>query len=304
MSFDEDEEKNPFSFKKFVSKSKTTTFGLPNAEPILNTTQLDNFDLLDDIKVSNSAKKTQNPFSFKRFINTDQPPLSANEIPSPPSFDLYTASNLSNSSPPEFLNESLLIGNDLVKSESELAFLNSISKEDENIFELSSKNTSKQIPQPEQFEIERLSLAEDTLKPHTMEEMLQRKVAKQTERIAELENKIKKLKQNEANENRALESIIQQVEENLVKTTKRAVESERNAEKMRHEIKQLKVENQLLRSTCGSQPLHEYAGQLRSAATSADSSLKQLLAGCETLRLVAASLDSFGKITEINEGQE
>ena len=82
------------------------------------------------------------------------------------------------------------------------------------------------------------------------------------------------------------------------------MESERNAEKMRLEIKQLKVENQLLRNSCASQPLQEYASQLRSAAANADTSLKQLLAGCETLRLVAASLESFGKITEINEGQE
>ena len=50
------------------------------------------------------------------------------------------------------------------------------------------------------------------------------------------------MKQNEANENKALEDMIQHVEENLVKTTKRAVESERRADKMKQDIKQLKTQ--------------------------------------------------------------
>lgn len=68
----------------------------------------------------------------------------------------------------------------------------------------------------------------------------QKIINERDERILQLEKKIKQLKQNEANENRTLEAIIQQVEENLVTTTKRAVESERSADKMKTEIKQLK----------------------------------------------------------------
>lgn len=65
-------------------------------------------------------------------------------------------------------------------------------------------------------------------------------IKEQNERIDHLEKKIKQLKLNEANENRTLEAMIQQVEKNLVETTKRAVESERCVEKMKVEIKQLK----------------------------------------------------------------
>ena len=47
--------------------------------------------------------------------------------------------------------------------------------------------------------------------------------------------------------------------------------------------------------------LADFAQQLNGAATNAEVQLKHLLSGCETLRLVAASLDSFGKIKEMNE---
>lgn len=85
--------------------------------------------------------------------------------------------------------------------------------------------------------------SEDTIK--LMKKALKEKqqtINEQSDRISQLEKKIIKLKQNEANENKALEDMIQQVEENLVKTTKRAVESERNVDKMKQDLKQLKAQ--------------------------------------------------------------
>lgn len=50
-----------------------------------------------------------------------------------------------------------------------------------------------------------------------------------------------------------------------------------------------------------SKSLSDYAGQLSGAASNAEAQLKQLLKGCESLRLVAGSLESYGKIQEMKE---
>lgn len=50
-----------------------------------------------------------------------------------------------------------------------------------------------------------------------------------------------------------------------------------------------------------SKSLSDFAGQLNGAAANAEAQLKQLLKGCESLRLVAGSLESFGKIKEMKE---
>lgn len=50
-----------------------------------------------------------------------------------------------------------------------------------------------------------------------------------------------------------------------------------------------------------SKSLSDYAGQLSGAACNAEAQLKQLLKGCESLRLVAGSLESYGRIHEMKE---
>ncbi len=222
------EEQNPFSFKKFINN------------PIIQSPDLN----LPELAVKNNKQKTNqipeqladskmpsiktNPFSFKNFIASEPPPpntltcdvpsMSPPDsifLPSPPDFLLKTANNLTNdcAALPDFINESTL--NSHMKN-NDLPRKNSI---------------SKVAHMPSYFDLE-TTLSEDDRKTQIINE--------QSERISQLENKINKLKLKEANENRALESMIQQVEENLVKTTKRAVESERSAEKMKLEIKQLK----------------------------------------------------------------
>ena len=139
----------------------------------------------------------------------------------------------------------------------------------------------------------------------------QETISEQSTYIKQLEKTIKGLRKKEDTENKALESIIQQVEKNLVKTTERAVESERNAEKLKQEIKQLKLqvlnlsgENQLLKSVQKNADtevkLTQISNQINSAASQAETSLKQLLSGVDTLRLIAASIESFDKIREIS----
>ena len=69
----------------------------------------------------------------------------------------------------------------------------------------------------------------------------------------------------------------------------------------------LHSENQLLKKNSNvkedeqSKKLQDFADQLNSAAANAEGSLKQLLTGCDTLRLIASSLESYEKIKEIND---
>lgn len=170
------------------------------------------------------------------------------------------------------------------------------------------------LPALDGFKLDELTLPEisKTSEIESLKKKLKEKqmiINNQTSHIKQLEKTIIDLKQKEVNENKALESIIQQVEQNLVKTTERAVESERNAEKLKQEVKQLKLqlvnlsnENQLLRN---SQAIRDdsrlvgFSSQINSAASQAEVSLKQLLSGVETLRLIASSIESYDKINEV-----
>ena len=69
----------------------------------------------------------------------------------------------------------------------------------------------------------------------------------------------------------------------------------------------LHTENQLLKNNSNvkedgqGKKLQDFVAQLNSAASNAEGSLKQLLTGCDTLRLIASSLESYEKIKEFNE---
>jgi DNA repair exonuclease SbcCD ATPase subunit len=295
-----EENSNPFSFKTFLNNKNSTTD---------NTSQT-------------------NTLSFKHFINNETLP-SQKFIPPPPSPPL-----LSPPPPPpklpDFVNESLLLLNNDVNNhkisvnnnENPYQFLESIPKltdklkKEETFFEnrnpVSSyfdletqiNDASCEIPFISTLnDIPNTVLHQSEVPSDNLKRKLKEKqsiINEQSNHIKQLEKTIKDLKKKEANENQALESIVQQVEKNLVKTTERAVESERNNEKLRQEIKQLKAENQLLKSLKKDEnKISSFAAQINSAATQAETSLKQLLTGVDTLRLIAASIESYDKIKEI-----
>ncbi|XP_078607654.1 uncharacterized protein LOC144879765 isoform X1 [Branchiostoma floridae x Branchiostoma japonicum] len=140
-----------------------------------------------------------------------------------------------------------------------------------------------------------------------------RQVQSQTERISELQQQMSAQSKAEAEETAALERMVQQVETNLEVATKRAVTAEETIVKQKKEIKSLQArvsllsqENSSLRA--GDSPLtgvrekaKSASEQLSTAAKNADQSIRQLLTGVETLKLVSDLLADIDKITEVKE---
>ncbi|KAI8504598.1 Serologically defined colon cancer antigen 3 [Branchiostoma belcheri] len=140
-----------------------------------------------------------------------------------------------------------------------------------------------------------------------------RQVQSQTERISELQQQMAAQSKAEAEETAALERMVQQVETNLEVATKRAVTAEETIAKLKKEIKSLQAqvsslsqENNALRA--GDSPLtgvrekaKSASEQLSTAAKNADQSIRQLLTGVETLKLVSDLLADIDKITEVKE---
>jgi hypothetical protein len=146
----DDEEKNPFSFKTFINQTSSVSsttissnsasspleFNLKNNKTTRTSSQLssksmknkdecshDNDDNLSKLNSSIPTKSSSNPFSFKNFLKTDSPSSTNNilsptsSLPSPPPFDLnmHSENNLeAMASPPQFLDDSILLNTDVV----------------------------------------------------------------------------------------------------------------------------------------------------------------------------------------------
>ncbi|KAL6089094.1 hypothetical protein STEG23_029008 [Scotinomys teguina] len=118
----------------------------------------------------------------------------------------------------------------------------------------------------------------------------------------------------EENDFHDMESVVQQVEQNLELMTKRAVEAENHVMKLKQEINLLqaqlsnfKRENEALRSGQGvgltvvKQNTDAALQNLHVVINSAHSSTKRLVSGAETLNLVAEILKSIDRITEVKD---
>ncbi|XP_047686590.1 endosome-associated-trafficking regulator 1 isoform X3 [Prionailurus viverrinus] len=139
----------------------------------------------------------------------------------------------------------------------------------------------------------------------------------QTEMVRTLERKLEAKMIREESDYRDLESVVQQVEQNLELMTKRAVKAENHILKLKQEISLLqaqvsnfKRENEALRSGQGASLTivkhnTDVALQnLRVVMNNAHSSIKQLVSGAETLNLVAEILKSIDRISEIQDEEE
>uniref|UniRef100_A0ABI8A426 Endosome-associated-trafficking regulator 1 n=1 Tax=Felis catus TaxID=9685 RepID=A0ABI8A426_FELCA len=139
----------------------------------------------------------------------------------------------------------------------------------------------------------------------------------QTEMVRTLERKLEAKMIKEESDYRDLESVVQQVEQNLELMTKRAVKAENHILKLKQEISLLQAqvsnfrrENEALRSGQGASLTivkhnTDVALQnLRVVMNNARSSIKQLVSGAETLNLVAEILKSIDRISEIQDEEE
>ncbi|XP_059514508.1 endosome-associated-trafficking regulator 1 isoform X6 [Myotis daubentonii] len=140
----------------------------------------------------------------------------------------------------------------------------------------------------------------------------------QTEMVRTLERKLEAKMIKEESDYHDLESVVQQVEQNLELMTKRAVKAESHVMKLKQDISLLqaqvsnfKRENEALRSGQGAsltvvkQNTDVALQNLRMVMSNAHASIRQLVSGAETLNLVAEILKSIDRISEIKEvGEE
>ncbi|KAG7318501.1 hypothetical protein KOW79_018256 [Hemibagrus wyckioides] len=157
---------------------------------------------------------------------------------------------------------------------------------------------------------EKLREENSQLRKH-IRELLKKSEADST-KIRQLTDELHSRNLKEEREAKALESMVQSVEENLQLMTKRAVKAESSLSKLKQEVQQLqsqldvyRCENERLRAgetaalTSMRQNAQVASKYLIKAAQDAEMSIKQLLTGRETLCLVSELLSSVDKITEI-----
>jgi hypothetical protein len=131
--------------------------------------------------------------------------------------------------------------------------------------------------------------------------------------LEQFQKQLNDFKRKEEQETKTLENIIFNIETNLEKTTKRAIEAEGLVDKLKFENKGLKIQvnnlrndNELLKMNSNNggnmrQVLNSYSSQLSQAAVSGEVLIKQLLGGVDTLKSLAQNFESIGKIQEIND---
>ncbi|XP_013396761.1 serologically defined colon cancer antigen 3 homolog [Lingula anatina] len=132
----------------------------------------------------------------------------------------------------------------------------------------------------------------------------------ESRRVAKILKEKEATQKRESEETAALEKMVQQVEANLETTTQRAVRAESKVASLKQDVKNLQgqissltAENTALRS---GDNLHgamrekaRYASeQIKAAATNAELSLKHLLGGVDSMKLVANMLAHIDMVTE------
>ncbi|XP_045193046.2 endosome-associated-trafficking regulator 1-like [Mercenaria mercenaria] len=180
----------------------------------------------------------------------------------------------------------------------------------------SSDNVTNSIPGDLRLSSDQLNdhlelqrLHEENLQLKRQLEEFRTKKLQDAERISELQRQMVEQKKKEVEETTAMEQAMEQVEQNLSTTTKRAVLAESSVTKLKQEVKVLHTEIKVLRGENGMLSGDQYlsdikertsyvAEQLSSATKTAETSLKQLLSGVDNLKLLSQVLTSIDKISE------
>ncbi|XP_014271210.1 endosome-associated-trafficking regulator 1 [Halyomorpha halys] len=131
-------------------------------------------------------------------------------------------------------------------------------------------------------------------------DVLRRQLSDQIVRSETLETELSLLKERDRS---GLENLIEQLEDNLRRSRKRADEAENRASKLKVENNALRCELETFRSARGGRgesaasssaqqtDNERLASQLRNAANNAELSLRHLLIGVDNLRILAASIE-------------
>ncbi|XP_060593458.1 endosome-associated-trafficking regulator 1-like [Ruditapes philippinarum] len=168
---------------------------------------------------------------------------------------------------------------------------------------------SRHVDTPVTNHVELQKLQDENLQLKRQLEELRRKKLQDADRISELQRQMVEQKKKEVEETKAMEYAMEQVEQNLSATTKRAVLAESTVTKLKQEVKTLQTELKAIRGENGmlssDQHLNDVkertsyvAEQLSSATKTAETSLRQLLSGVDNLKLLSQVLNSIDKISE------
>ncbi|KAH9502986.1 hypothetical protein Btru_072529 [Bulinus truncatus] len=322
------EKENPFSFKKFLSSSTNKVKRESDPSLITTSKNVRYDDLFQEDPVFElcleSQSKPDNHLLGKPVedLNTDITQISRTN---PITCDLLAESKLGDSS-----DERLQTIHDLG-----IPFLG---EPDESVdISLSSHDKKQKLPLalPDflsdgaamRFPLGSEDVdhsSEDLLeKIKTLEEenaVLRRELSREkqmnnekSQRLIQLSVDLERQKKKEAEETAVLEKAVLQVEENLVTTTKRAVQAEANVTLLKKENKMLQNQvnslllmNESLKS--GDKGLSELkertkytSEQLMSASAIAEKNINELKAGVDKLKLLSQVLASIDKVSEFQK---
>ncbi|XP_051155771.1 uncharacterized protein LOC127278214 [Leptopilina boulardi] len=147
-------------------------------------------------------------------------------------------------------------------------------------------------------------------------EIARRQASERASRIKVLENQLLSRRQEDHEETVNLEKAMEKVEDNLKRSTKRAVLAEsmlvvvkKEIVDLTNEISLLRAENRELRaaieggcsncnSSCADGRIKRLASELRTAASTAEVSLRQLMSGVGNLRVLASALENVNRIED------
>ncbi|XP_076380447.1 lethal (3) 04053 isoform X1 [Megalopta genalis] len=156
---------------------------------------------------------------------------------------------------------------------------------------------------------ERRLLLENEKLRHELEQA-RKEINEKSKRILILKAELTSRRDVEQEEAAHLEKAMEQVEDNLKRSTRRVVNAEGTITSLKRQIKELRLENWELKNRtemghrvqCDSpnvnQTVRRLANDLRNAASSAEISLRQLMSGVDNLRVLASTLENVDKIED------
>jgi len=285
-------ESNPFSFSNFLDGSNISSSA--DTSPLQT-----NCEGLSAQNNGNGAEE-ENPYSFQNFASygIGKKPGRKLQIIDDDDDDSSSSSELPTS----------IKVNRGEESEVTRGWDNVASTLNDTTYDTDESEESEHLLTIEKLSKENISLRNELSKMR--DEFLEyRRTA--NKRVTGLQKELEKVRKKEVDETRDLDNVVQMVEENLQKTTTRAMNAEATVAKLREEIKHMKeggvtreryeclqLEHTQLLNAVKEKSQH-VAQLMRTAADKTEPHVKQLQSGVGSLRFFAQQFDDICKITEL-----